>query len=111
MSSDTETKPVSKGSNGDNEDYKKIAFALLRKHFDRVIPPLPDEVDLAALITKKLEESPADDPYFRKLTYALLREQSERELPPLPDDVDLEAFAVAEGALPLEAFIGEIERL
>ncbi len=48
-------------------------------------------------------------PHFKKAVYALLREKFERELPPLPDK-DLEAFAKDEGALPLEAFIDDLER-
>lgn len=38
----------------------------------------------------------------------MLREKFGRELPPLPDK-NLEAIAADEGALPLEAFIGQIE--
>jgi hypothetical protein len=40
--------------------------------------------------------------------YASLRQYFERELAPLPD-MDLEAFAAEEGALPLEAFIDELD--
>lgn len=46
--------------------------------------------------------------HLKQAVYALLREKFERELPPLPDK-DLEAVATDEGALPLEAFISQIE--
>lgn len=106
-----ESKPAANGNGSDDQDYKSIAFALLRQHFDRVLPPLPGDVDLAALVEERLGERPVEDPYFRKLTYGLLRDQFERELPPLADDVDLEALIAQEGGLPFEAFIAEIERL
>ncbi len=51
-----------------------------------------------------------NDPYFRQLAIALLREHFERELPPLPDK-DLEVIAAEDGALPLQAFIGDLEKL
>lgn len=47
---------------------------------------------------------------FKQATYTLLREKFERELGPLPDK-DLETLAAEEGAQPLEAFIGELERI
>jgi hypothetical protein len=47
-------------------------------------------------------------PHLKQAVYAFLREKFERELPPLPDK-DLEVIATEEGALPLEAFIGELE--
>ena len=50
-----------------------------------------------------------NDPYFKQLAFALLREKFERELPPLTDDID--ALIAREGGVPLEAFIGELERL
>jgi len=49
-------------------------------------------------------------PHFKKAVYALLREKFARE-PPIPADKDLETFAAEEGAQPLDAFIGELERL
>jgi hypothetical protein len=53
-------------------------------------------------------EMAANYPHLQQAVYAALREKFERELPPLPD-VDLETLAAQEGALPLEAFIGELE--
>ena len=47
-------------------------------------------------------------PHLKQAVYAALREHFERELPPLPDK-DLEALAAEEGALPLEAFLTELE--
>jgi septation ring formation regulator EzrA len=55
-------------------------------------------------------EMRANYPHFKRAVYALLREQFERELPPLPEGVDLEALAAQEGALPLEAFLADLER-
>jgi hypothetical protein len=55
-------------------------------------------------------EMQANYPHFKKAVYAWLREQFERELPPLPDK-DLEIIAAEDGAQPLEAFIGELNRL
>jgi hypothetical protein len=55
-----------------------------------------------------LAEMQANYPHFKRAVYAALREEFERELPPLPDK-DLETYAAEEGALPLEAFIHEIE--
>jgi hypothetical protein len=54
-------------------------------------------------------EMRANYPYFKQAVYASLREQLERDLAPLPEK-DLEAVAREEGAQPLEAFIGELER-
>jgi hypothetical protein len=54
-------------------------------------------------------EMRANYPYFKLAVYALLREQFERDLAPLPEDVDLETLAAQEGAVPLEAFLGELE--
>ena len=54
-------------------------------------------------------EMRANYPYFRRAVYSLLREKFSRELPPLTDK-ELEALALEEGALPLEAFIDELER-
>jgi protein subunit release factor B len=48
-------------------------------------------------------------PVFKQVVYALLREQFEREVPPLPDDVDLETYASREGAVPLDAFLEDLE--
>lgn len=59
--------------------------------------------------TPKTEMEP-NDPYFKQLAFALLREHFERDLAPLPDK-DLDVTAAEEGALPLEAFIGDLERL
>jgi hypothetical protein len=50
----------------------------------------------------------ANYPHLKQAVYALLREKFARELQPLPDK-DLEAVAADEAALPLEAFIGQIE--
>ena len=58
------------------------------------------EAEMAEMVTNY--------PYLKQAVYALLREKFERELPPLPDK-DLEVIAAEEGALPLEAFIGELE--
>jgi len=58
------------------------------------------EAEMAEMVTNY--------PHLKQAVYALLREQFERELPPLPDK-DLEVIAAEEGALPLEAFIGELE--
>ena len=55
-------------------------------------------------------EMGANDPYLKQAVYASLREQFERELAPLPDK-DLESLAAEEGALPLEAFLGDLEPL
>jgi hypothetical protein len=55
-----------------------------------------------------LAEMQANYPHLKQAVYAALRQQFERELPPLPDK-DLEALAAEEGALPLEAFIDELE--
>jgi hypothetical protein len=46
--------------------------------------------------------------HLKQAVYAALREKFERELPPLPDG-DLETLAAQEGAVPLEAFISELE--
>jgi hypothetical protein len=54
-------------------------------------------------------EMRANYPHFKRAIYAMLREKFERELPPLPDK-DLETIALEEGALPLEAFIAELEQ-
>jgi hypothetical protein len=54
-------------------------------------------------------EMQATYPHLKQAVYAALREQFERELPPLPDK-DLETVAAEEGAQPLDAFIGELER-
>ena len=54
-------------------------------------------------------EMQANYPFFKKAIYAALREKFERELPPLPDK-SLETLAVEDGALPLEAFIQELEQ-
>jgi hypothetical protein len=53
-------------------------------------------------------EMRANYPHLKQAVYATLREQFERDLPPLPDK-DLETLAAEEGALPLEAFIAELE--
>jgi hypothetical protein len=55
-----------------------------------------------------LAEMRANYPHLKQAVYAALRQQFERELPPLPDK-DLEALAAEEGALPLEAFVDELE--
>ncbi len=47
-------------------------------------------------------------PHLKQAVYASLREKFERELTPLPDK-NLEILATEEGALPLEAFIDELE--
>jgi hypothetical protein len=58
-----------------------------------------------------LAEMQANYPHFKRMVYAMLRERFEKECPPIPDGVDLDAWAAEEGALPLEAFIDELERL
>jgi hypothetical protein len=55
-------------------------------------------------------EMRANYPHFKRAVYALLRERFECELPPLPEEVDLETLAAQEGAVPLEAFLAELER-
>jgi len=55
-------------------------------------------------------EMELNDPYFKRLALELLREHFERDLPPLPDK-DLDVIAAEEGALPLKAFIGDLEKL
>jgi hypothetical protein len=47
-------------------------------------------------------------PHLKQAVYSMLREKFEQELGPLPDK-DLETLAAEEGALPLEAFLGELE--
>ena len=54
-------------------------------------------------------EMRANYPHFKKAVYAMLREQFEAEVPPLSDK-DLDDLAAEEGALPLEAFIHELEQ-
>jgi len=47
-------------------------------------------------------------PHFKAIVYALVREKF-ADVPPLPEG-DLAVIAASEGALPLEAFIDEIEQ-
>jgi hypothetical protein len=54
-------------------------------------------------------EMRAKYPKVEAAMYALLQEHFERELPPLPEGKDLATIAAEEGALPLEAFIHELE--
>ena len=56
----------------------------------------------------ELAEMEASYPYLRQLALAKLREEFDRTLPPLPDK-DLPTIAKEENALPLEAFIHELE--
>jgi len=58
---------------------------------------------------EELAEMRANYPHFKRAVYAMLRERFEREVSPIPEDVDLETWAKEQGALPLEAFIGELE--
>lgn len=64
---------------------------------------------------KKREEDEAEMrrnyPYFKRFVYDTLKERALREMPELPEDVDLEAYAKAEGAVPFETVIAEIERI
>src|SRR5437763_17028948 len=53
-------------------------------------------------------EMRANYPHLKQVVYASLRAKFERELAPLPDE-DLERLAAAEDALPLEAFIDELD--
>src|SRR5262245_55234591 len=55
-----------------------------------------------------LAEMLANYPHLKHAVYALLREKFDRELEPLPDK-DLETIARDEGALPLEAFIADLQ--
>jgi hypothetical protein len=55
-----------------------------------------------------LEQMKSDYPYFRKFVYDKLKEEFDRTLPPLEGD-DLEKIIKDEGAVPLDAFIHEIE--
>lgn len=57
----------------------------------------------------EFEEMKANYPYFRAFVLAKAREHFEKTLEPLAGD-DLEKIAADEGALPLSAFIDEIER-
>jgi hypothetical protein len=54
------------------------------------------------------KEMEANYPAFKKHIYAQLRAEFERTLEPIPGD-DLEAYAKAQGAVPLEDFIHEFE--
>jgi len=36
----------------DDQDFKQIAYKLLRQHFERVLPPLPDK-DLTTLAAEE----------------------------------------------------------
>jgi hypothetical protein len=77
----------------------------LERESDR-LRQLADELKLREAA---LAEMAASYPHLKRAVYALLREKFEREVPPLPEDADLEAIAADEGALPLEAFIDELE--
>lgn len=57
-----------------------------------------------------LAEMQANYPHFKRMVYAMLRERFEHEVPPIPDGVDLETWAKEQGALPLDAFIDDLER-
>ncbi len=48
-------------------------------------------------------------PAFKRFVYDTLKEWALREVPELPLDKDLETIAREEGALPLEAFIDDLE--
>jgi hypothetical protein len=54
-------------------------------------------------------EMVANYPHFKRAVYAMLRGMWDRDLPPLPQG-DLESLAAQEGALPLEAFLPELEQ-
>jgi len=55
-----------------------------------------------------LSEMQVNYPHFRKFVYASLRDKFEKSLGELPDK-DLETLAKEEDAIPLEAFIDELE--
>ncbi len=55
-----------------------------------------------------LAEMQANYPHFKQALFALLQEKAEREFQLHPDK-DLETLAKEEGALPLEAFIADLE--
>jgi hypothetical protein len=69
-------------------------------------PDLPQRSEITAAQAEML----AKYPYLEEAVYGLLREKFERELPPLPDK-DLELIAADEDAQPLEAFIGDLDRV
>ncbi len=56
-----------------------------------------------------LAEMQANYPHFKQALFDLWREELDREWPLLADK-DLETLAKEEGALPLEAFIEELEQ-
>jgi hypothetical protein len=56
-----------------------------------------------------LAEMETNYPRFRQFVYARLREEFAKSLGELPPDTDLDTFALQQGALPLDAFIAEIE--
>ena len=58
-----------------------------------------------------LSEMEANYPYFKEFVYARLRKEFAGRLEELPLDKDLETYAKEDGALPLEAFIDEIEQM
>src|SRR5262249_19873260 len=100
------TQPVSDRERDQNGDHQLASVAEeLKRESDR-LRQLADQL-------KAQEEAQAEmrENYqrFQRAVYALLREKFERELPPLPDR-DLETLAAEEAALPLEAFIAELEQ-
>jgi hypothetical protein len=54
-------------------------------------------------------EMRANYPYFKEFVYAKLREEFKDDLDPIPDN-DLEAYAKAQGALPIDDLLQELER-
>jgi hypothetical protein len=79
--------------------------AELRRESDR-LRELAAELQQTGIAQAEMRTSYAQ---LRAMVFVLLRDKFERELPPLPDK-DLPAVALEEGALPLEAFIHELER-
>lgn len=77
----------------------------LKRESDRLLQ-LADELQAREAAQTEMQ---ANYPHFKRFVYAAMREHFERVLPPLPDK-DLETVAREEGALPLEEFIGELER-
>ena len=90
----------------DDKGLKSLADELKRES---------ERLRLLAEELKAREEADAEMranyPHFKKIVYDLMDRHFDRVLPPLPEGKDLETIAAEEGALPLEAFIHELEWL
>lgn len=96
----------SSNRNQDNGHGSESLAEVLRQHSERLR-------ELAEACKKREEEEAemrANYPHFKRFVYDTLREKFLREVPELPPDKDLETIAREEGALPLEAFIDDLER-